>query len=141
MISILAMILAAAGGDNTLVVDVSNVNNAKGLVHIDVCDQRRFLKSDCPYAADAPARAGTTEVVVHGVAPGQYAIQAYHDENGNHRVDRLVFGIPKEGIGFSRDARIKLGPPKWEDAVFAFNGSTQRTAFPLHYFLGGGAPR
>ena len=40
---------------------------------------------------------------------GRYAVQAFLDENGNGEVDRALFGIPKEGVGFSNDAKIRLG--------------------------------
>ncbi len=137
---ILAALLAAATAGGVLQVEVTNVRNAAGRVHVDLCDERTFLEDGCPYAGDAPARMGTTTVTVRGVPPGRYAVQAYHDENANGRVDRAIFGIPKEGIGFSRDARIRFGPPKWADAVFVFNGGAERTALRLRYFLGAGGP-
>lgn len=139
---ILASLLAAAAtpAGGVLLVEVTNVRNGAGRVHVDLCTEPTFLEDGCPYAGDAAARVGTTMVTVRGVPPGRYAVQAYHDENANGRVDRAIFGIPKEGIGFSRDARIRFGPPKWADAVFAFNGGAERTALKLRYFLGAGGP-
>ncbi|MDQ2879518.1 MAG: DUF2141 domain-containing protein [Pseudomonadota bacterium] len=145
MIAALATIAAAGIGASppppgTLTVRVTNVRNAKGEVHIDICPQAYFLKDNCPYAASAPARTGVTVVVVHNVPAGHYAVQAFHDENLNHKVDRALFGIPKEGVGFSNDAPIHLGPPKWADAVFAFNGGDQTIQLKTRYFLGASGP-
>ncbi|MCZ7687277.1 MAG: DUF2141 domain-containing protein [Sandaracinaceae bacterium] len=57
--------------------------------------------------------------VFEGVEPGaQYAVAAFHDENGNDDLDRGVFGIPTEGTGASNDARGFMGPPRWEHARF-----------------------
>jgi uncharacterized protein (DUF2141 family) len=109
-------------------------------VHIDICPQAQFLKDDCPYAASAPARAGTTLVTVRDVPAGAYAAQVFHDENRNHKVDRALFGIPKEGVGFSNDAPIRLGPPKWQDARFAFNGGDQVITLKMRYMLGASGP-
>jgi len=134
---IVGLTLLAAG---TLIVDVGNVRSAKGMVHIDVCGEATFLKADCPRSAEAPARPGTVSVTVPDLPAGLYAIQAYQDENGNHDVDRGLFGLPKEGIGFSRDARVRLGPPKWADARFAFDGIAGRQALKLRYFLGPPGP-
>jgi uncharacterized protein (DUF2141 family) len=50
------------------------------------------------------------------------AIQAYHDENGNRKLDTGLFGIPKEPYGFSNNARNLLGLPKFEDAAFMLSG-------------------
>ncbi len=124
----------------TLVINVGNVRTAKGTVHVDICPQDKFLKDDCPWSGDAPARLGTTQVIVRDLPPGQYAAQAFHDENGNTKVDRALFGIPKEGVGFSNDARISFGPPRWKNAVFGFNGATATIGFSLRYFLGPSGP-
>ena len=50
------------------------------------------------------------------VQPGVYALSAYHDENGNQKLDRGAFRIPTERYGFSRDARGDKGPPEFRDA-------------------------
>jgi uncharacterized protein (DUF2141 family) len=47
-----------------------------------------------------------------------YAIAAYHDANGNEKLDENFFGIPKEGYGFSNNARGTFGPPSFEKAAF-----------------------
>lgn len=130
------LLAAAPGGD--LVVDVGNVRNASGRVHVDVCPQSTFLK-DCPYSAEAPARAGVTEVVVPGVPAGRYAVQATHDENGNGKVDRGLFGIPKEGVAFSRTS-VRFRAPRWDEAVFGFDGHAGRVSAKLRYFLGPSGP-
>lgn len=134
-----AAVLAEAPG-RSLTISVGNVRSAKGTVHVDICPQDKFLKDDCPWSGQAPARLGTTQVIVRDLPPGQYAAQAFHDENGNTKVDRALFGIPKEGVGFSRDARISFGPPSWASAVFAYNGSNAVIAFNMRYFLGPKGP-
>jgi len=136
-----ALLLAAASPGGRLTVRVTNVRNAKGVVHLDVCPKAQFLTDDCPWSGDAPAQPGETVVVVRDLPPGDYAVQAFHDENGNKKVDRALFGaIPKEGIGFSRDAPIHLSPPKWDDAVFAFEGAKTIT-LKMRYMLGASGPR
>jgi len=133
------MIGAMPASAATLTAEIDNVRNARGQVHIDVCPQDRFLKDDCPYSGDAIARPGKTIVIVRDVPPGRYAVQAFHDENDNHRVDRALFGIPKEGVGFSNDAPIGLGPPKWADAAFAITNDTA-IRLRMRYFLGASGP-
>lgn len=123
----------------TLMVEVQNVRNARGHVHVDVCPQAHFLKDDCPYSGDAPAQSGATWVTVHQVPPGEYGIQAFHDENDDRRVDRTLFGIPKEGIGFSNDAPVGLGPPRWDAAKIRVAGDAQ-LRLRMRYFLGPSGP-
>ena len=138
----LAMVSAAPvpeGG--TLTFRVTNVRNAKGRVHVDICPQAAFLKDGCPFSASAPAQAPVTIVVVRGVAPGHYAAQLFHDENGNDKMDRGLFGIPKEGFAFSRDAPIKMSPPRWADAEFAVAGAAQAMQVKMRYYLGTPGPQ
>jgi uncharacterized protein (DUF2141 family) len=123
-----------------LTIRITNIRNARGEVHAEVCPQATFLREDCHYAASAPARAGVVLLTVRGIPPGRYAIQAFHDENGNHRVDRALFGIPREGVAFSNDAPIRLGPPSWADAVFAVSGGEQTIQMKTRYFTGRSGP-
>jgi len=136
----LPLLSAAAPGGGTLTVNVDNVRVARGRVHVDVCPEATFLKDDCPWSGNAPARVGLTPVQVHGLPAGRYAVQAFLDENSNGDVDRGLFGIPREGVGFSNDAKIRLGPPKFAEAVFAFNGTAQAIHLNLRYFTGPKGP-
>lgn len=131
-----SLALGAPGNSGgTLHVVINNVRGATGHVHVDVCTQDQFLK-DCTVSADAAARPGVSVVTVAGLKPGRYAAQAFYDENGNGKVDRALFGIPKEGVGFSNDAPIKLSPPKWNDAEFDFDGHEATIRLKLRYFTG-----
>ncbi len=112
-------------------VAVSNVTQAKGRVHVDVCSQKQFLTSDCVHSAEAPAVIGTTIVTVPNVPPGAYAVQVFHDLDGDGKLKRGLFGVPKEPVGFSRDAPIHFAPPHWQDAMFDHGGEPQRVALKL----------
>lgn len=126
----------AAGHPGTLHVIIENARSARGNIHVDICPQDRFLSS-CPYSAEAPARKGRVEVVVRGVPPGRYAAQITHDENGNKKVDRGLFGIPREGIGFSNNVRVHLRAPRFAEAAFTVTGGPQTISLSLQYFGGG----
>lgn len=134
---LLAIGAAPAGG--ILQVQIDNVRAQTGRVHVDLCTQAQFLK-DCPITGESPARTGTTTVTLRNVQPGRYAVQAFYDQNGNGKVDRALFGIPREGVGFSNDAKIRMAPPKWEEAVFAYDGQDRTIRLKLRYFLGPDAP-
>ncbi|MBA3837207.1 MAG: hypothetical protein C0499_06075 [Zymomonas sp.] len=127
----------AARGDTGLALEVivTNVRATSGKVHLDLCRESEFLKK-CAISAEAPAVRGTTIIKLANIEPGDYAVQATYDENDNGKVDRGLFGIPKEGVGFSNDAPIRLGPPRWKDAVFTVNAD-KSVALRLRYLMGG----
>jgi uncharacterized protein (DUF2141 family) len=135
---LLAAALAQAAGSITF--EIGNVRNGRGKVLVAVCTERQFLKEDCTYHGEAPARPGTVRVTVPNVPAGTYAVQAFHDENNNEKTDQGFLGIPKEGVGFSRDARINFSPPKWRDAQFAHSGRPETMRFRLRYMTGASGP-
>ena len=128
----LPLLLAASAPTGAPVeVEVGNVTSTQGGVHVDICPQAQFLTSDCPYFTTVPAKLGTTVVVIANVPPGRYAAQVFHDRNGNGKIDRGLFGIPKEPVGFSNDAPIHMAPPRWDAAMFVHGTAPQRIALKL----------
>jgi uncharacterized protein (DUF2141 family) len=76
-----------------------------------------FLKDD--QAAQRFVRERTAPVdsfVFRGLAPGHYAIAAFHDVNSNGKIDKNLFGAPKESWGTSGDVRPKLRAPRFDEA-------------------------
>ena len=98
-------------------IELAGIGNDRGLVRVAVCAPATFTTRNCPFTGAAPAKPGSVVVSVPDIPPGRYAVQAYHDEDGNGRLRKGLFGLPAEAIGFSRDARIRLGPPSFEDAA------------------------
>jgi uncharacterized protein (DUF2141 family) len=112
-------------------IEVAGLRNADGLVFVAVCTEDEFLRPVCTHVGRAPASEGV--VTVTGVPPGTYAVQAVHDENGNERLDRLGF-LPIEGMGFSRDAPMRRGPPRWGEAAFDLPEPGAVVRLTMRYF-------
>jgi len=69
------------------------------------------------------------------VPPGRYAIALLHDENNNGQADRAAGMIPREGYGFSRDAKVRMGPPRFEAAAFQVGPAPVRQTIHMRYML------
>ena len=54
------------------------------------------------------------------IPPGTYALAVIHDENMNGKLDTSWLGIPREGYGFSNDAKALLGAPSFSAASVVF---------------------
>jgi uncharacterized protein (DUF2141 family) len=67
------------------------------------------------------------------VAPGTYALAVIHDENMNGKLDTGPLGIPKEGYGFSNDAKAWFGAPTFSAASFPYDGRTLDLTISLNY--------
>ena len=62
---------------------------------------------------------------------GEYAIAGFQDLDGNGILSGNFLGIPREPVGFSGGAKVRFGPPKWNDAVFQFNKINQEVLIYL----------
>ncbi len=126
--------LPAAAHATDVKVRVFGVDGRGGSIRATVCSQANFLKPHCRYSARAPAGAGGTVVVrIPGVPPGTYAVQVFHDVRDNGEVARNLFGVPTEGVGFSRDAPIHFAPPRFADAQIAVSGALVTTDINLKF--------
>lgn len=66
----------------------------------------------------APRTDAVTRVTLTGLAPGRYAVAAFHDTDGDGRLSVWPIGLPKEAYGFSNNARGRFGPPAFDAAAF-----------------------
>lgn len=130
-LALAALLLPAMAGAAEVTVEVSGLRNAQGTIYAAVCTQAEFLSPTCSFFGAAPASAGS--VTVPGVPAGTYAVQVIHDENDNRTLDRPGF-LPTEGMGFSRDAPMRMGPPRWSDAAFDLAEPGARVPLTVRYF-------
>jgi uncharacterized protein (DUF2141 family) len=115
-------------------VTVTGVRNDRGHVRVALCQKASFLQPHCPWQGNAKAVPGETTVVVKDVPPGTYAAQAFHDEDDNGTLDRNFLGLPKEGMGFSNNAPMHFGPPRFGAASFPVAKKGAEIKFALKYY-------
>lgn len=118
----------------SLAVTVDGVRNDEGDIRVAVCTKAEFLQATCEHTALAPARTGAVTLTVDGLETGVWAVQVFHDENRNGRIDTNFFGIPTEGIGFSNGAQIRMGPPAFDDAAIRLAPGGGMIHVSLRYF-------
>ncbi len=128
---------APPGADVTVV--AKNLRNDRGVVRGCLTPvQDRFPNCDDParsYKSVGHA-ADTVTMVFRDVPPGRYAVALLHDENNNGKADRAALLIPKEGFGFSRDAKVRFGPPRFGDAAFDVeSGGDEQQVIKMRYLL------
>lgn len=119
-------------------VTVTNLRSAKGKVIACLTPYAEgFPKCGGPRSVEitVPADAAQIHFKFPAVAPGRYAIALLHDENGNGKMDKSLMLIPKEGYGFSRDAPVRMAPPKFEAAAFDVNGEPVRQTIRMRYMV------
>ena len=120
-----------------LTIDVHGVRSGDGRVYLAVhgpATRDTFPSGEALVEGlRAPAKAGTMRFVVADLAPGRYALSAFHDENDNGELDTNLLGIPSEGYGFGNDASAAFGPPSFEAAAVDVDAASGVTALTLAY--------
>lgn len=123
----LVLLLAVCLGEikvqaqNRLEVIVKNVKDATGTVRVGLfTDEITFLKTAVAGKV-VKATEGEISAVFENVPAGTYAVSIIHDSNENGELDSNLFGMPKEGFGFSNDAMGTFGPPSFDKAKFAIS--------------------
>jgi uncharacterized protein (DUF2141 family) len=77
-------------------------------------DVTKSFEHEASRIADGEQKA---TVVFNDIPPGDYGVAALHDENGNMKLDKNMFGWPKEGFGFANNPHIGLGAPGFQQAL------------------------
>ena len=67
------------------------------------------------------------------IPDGIYAVSVFHDENSNNKLDKNFLGIPKEGYGFSNNAKATPFSPSFNDAKFKISTQTVNLKIKLEY--------
>jgi uncharacterized protein (DUF2141 family)/uncharacterized membrane protein len=114
--TLLGLVSHATAAD--LRVDIQGVPAVGGRVLAALFNRAEDFPRGKAIAANFADTAGpTASILFTDLAPGEYAVAAYHDENGNGRLDTNLVGQPIEAFGFSRDASGAMGPPRFADAA------------------------
>jgi uncharacterized protein (DUF2141 family) len=119
----------AAATTHTLTVNVTGIRSSRGNI------RAQLMKAD-PVAGVArgvggnfmAAAEGSTTLTFAGLADGDYAVQMFHDEDGDGEMKTNLFGIPSEGFAFSNGARAAFGPPKFTDMKVTVKADTTTVA-------------
>ncbi len=124
-IAALAVAAATAGplDAGELEIEVRGIRSDAGRIYVSV--HAEVENAVFPDAAGMVAggwrlaREGRQRLLIRDLPPGRYAVNAFHDENGNGDLDANILGIPTEGYGFANDAAGFMGPPDFASASVA----------------------
>ncbi len=119
-----------------LAVEVRSLRSDQGHIRVGLFAVPETFATDAGKIAEivlAP-QGGTARGAFADLAPGAYAIAAYHDENANRTFDKGLFGWPLEGYGFSNDAPVFFGAPTFARAAFTVPEGGAKIVFRMVYW-------
>jgi uncharacterized protein (DUF2141 family) len=139
VLAISATVPPASAEQSTITVNISGVRSQKG--NVVVCLWSKENK-DFPFCSSATAykstslKADNSSLVAtfQNIPSGEYALSAFHDENGNGKLDTNWMGMPKEGMAAANMNKEKnqnqsrRERPSFDKMKFTLNGSTTVSA-------------
>jgi uncharacterized protein (DUF2141 family) len=126
--------ITCSGG--TLTVTIQQFKNSNGQVSVALYNKEDAFPKYPDRAVKviyAPIQNNKAVIIFESLPPGEYAVSVFHDENKNGKMDTNFFGIPKEGVGASNDAKGHFGPPHYKDAKFVFSGNNMSITINIVY--------
>lgn len=132
-----ALPLLGAAPLASLDVAVDGYRSAKGEVQVCLTTRPDHFPDcqDDPAARRLTVATRDARVLNFGALPsGDYALALIHDENANDRLDTFA-GVPREGVGFSRNPSIMFGAPRFKAARFALTSGDAAQRVRVKYFL------
>ena len=115
-------------GDISLEMEINNLESNKGPIYIRILDENE----NPVIVGTSPVINYSSEISFDSIFPGKYAIQFFHDENENQKMDFNLIGIPKEKFGSSNDVKPILGPPKFEKMLFEIYEDKKIVMLPVN---------
>jgi uncharacterized protein (DUF2141 family) len=130
-LSILILVFATPflAQTGTIVVNVSGIENNKGIIRIGLYNNESTFPTYGEQFKGAEPNANTTGVsyTFTNIPAGTYAVAVWHDEDEDKTKNKNLFGAPKENYGFSRNIYGSFGPPAFEEVSFKVNSGKRTT--------------
>ncbi len=107
--------------DVKLTLNVAGIKKLQGSLYVAVYNQETgWLKDEGSVRQEIIPITQNRQTLQFDLPPGQYAVQAFQDVNGNGKLDmRWLPPGPSEPWGVSNNRTDRIGPPRYSDAVFS----------------------
>lgn len=108
-----------AFGQYSIILTIKNINNSNGNVIIKLFNNKSEFPDGKPFNITTE-KASKNQITIRlkNIPSGFYAIALFHDENSNCILDENFIGIPKEGYGFSNNAKAFMRAPTFDESKF-----------------------
>ena len=132
---VLALALASAQARAArIVVTIDGLHSAKGDLYVALFSRSQHFPDGDYSDQHAVVKARLEPMTIaFDAAPGLYAVGAYHDENGNGKLDTNFIGYPVEGYALSNGIRAVVSRPRFATAAFKVVEGDNKVALHVEY--------
>ncbi|MCW5516694.1 DUF2141 domain-containing protein [Muriicola sp. Z0-33] len=109
---------------HTLTIHIKGLSPNHGQVVVTLFNSEdTFMKVPLLSKTEAVKSQSSVTLSIDQLNSGIYAISVFYDEDKDGELKTGFFGIPKELVGFSNNAKGSFGPPSFEKAAFQLSDS------------------
>jgi len=101
-------------------VTITHITPHEGEIRIGLFKDAKHFRDPSHYfiGATLHPKAPSVTYTFTNLPKGTYALSLFHDTNHNGVLDTNLFGIPKEGYGFSQNPKTFLNAPEFDACQF-----------------------
>ena len=112
-----------------LTIEFDNIRNNKGVIYVTLYETKdTWLDEDIDYYEFIFLKENVSDdklaVSIDTIKPGYYGIAVLDDEDEDGEMRNNFIGFPREGFGFSRNAKVWLLKPKFKECVLEIKNDT-----------------
>ncbi len=123
-------------GVGSVVVNIDGFRTDSGIARVAVFDEATGFPDKDDHAlrrAASKIDGGRVEVRFDSLPYGVYAVAVYHDENADGKLNKGLFGRPKEGYGVSNNVVHARHAPTFDEAQFPLDSDLTTLEIHVHY--------
>ena len=130
VLSCLVLVPISNAKEANLKINILNLDKV-GVLYLSICKDVIGFKNTVENESQEESCITSTREIdlqnleINSMLPnGEYAISLFVDFNGNKKIDKNFFGIPKEQYGFSNNVMGRMSAPTFDQAKFMVTGPT-----------------
>lgn len=121
-----------------LTVEINGLRNQNGIVCLSLFSGEQGFPNESDRAIAShcvEAKETSVSATFEQLSPGEYAVAVIHDDNEDGKLNTGLLGIPKEGFGFSRNPKIGMSAPKFEETAVHVSGDDTKIQIDMKYLM------
>ncbi len=120
LIFCVCFIVIQSNAQTKVIANITNIKSNEGVCRACLfSNELSFTSKNSPLTCiEVSVKNKLATAVFSNVTPGTYAVFVFHDINNNFKMDKNIFGIPKEGYGASNNKLPFAAAPHFDDNKF-----------------------
>jgi uncharacterized protein (DUF2141 family) len=123
-------------GSGAILVTIEGFRTASGYARVALFNREAGFpeqESAALRTVVLPIKDGRVQVSFDDIPFADYAVSMYHDENGDKKLNKNLFGAPKEGYGVSNNVRHSMRAPRFDEARFRIDTASHAVTIKVGY--------